>query len=360
MAVQRKRQAQGRGHQPPGPCGMNSLYQTIIEASNIAICYLNPSLDIQYSNPCFQRLLGYSQDSDILGRNILSLVPTALHRKVQCEHKKRQAGIGNEYELELVREDGALVHVAISCVPLFDQGIFMGSVGMAKDITKEKELAAQLELSRLRLQSVIDSVPAAIVEISDDSKFKYLNKSACLLLSGKSATKPHFRTLRQYIHESELQRYDQTFELALQGERQPVFSMDLVRSNKEVVPAIWSMARIAEEATGSGILVAIISASDLLASVLFDGRKTAKLFDLTARELLVAQYLSIGLSYKEIAGKLQISLATTRTHIQNTFRKTHVHSRSALLDVIALGNMSYSGRDTLMSILRRNLLASNR
>ena len=54
-------------------------------------------------------------------------------------------------------------------------------------------------------------------------------------------------------------------------------------------------------------------------------------FDLTKREIEVARLLSEGKSNKEISNLLFISPLTTKSHIQNLFRKTNVSSRTALI-----------------------------
>ena len=48
--------------------------------------------------------------------------------------------------------------------------------------------------------------------------------------------------------------------------------------------------------------------------------------DLTEREHAVLQGLVKGLSYKQIAAKLNISIDTVRTHIRGVYRKLQVHS----------------------------------
>lgn len=49
--------------------------------------------------------------------------------------------------------------------------------------------------------------------------------------------------------------------------------------------------------------------------------------------------MQLGISYKQIAGKLFISLYTTRNHIRQIYRKPHVNYQSELLA------KSLSGKD---------------
>jgi len=48
---------------------------------------------------------------------------------------------------------------------------------------------------------------------------------------------------------------------------------------------------------------------------------------LSPRELEVMELMAAGYRYKEIAGKLEISIETVRTHVKNICVKMHVHSR---------------------------------
>ncbi len=51
-----------------------------------------------------------------------------------------------------------------------------------------------------------------------------------------------------------------------------------------------------------------------------------KTYQLTEKEKQVLQQLTLGKSYKMIAGELQISSETIKTHIKNIYIKLHVHS----------------------------------
>ncbi|MBP7999458.1 MAG: response regulator transcription factor [Chloroflexi bacterium] len=52
---------------------------------------------------------------------------------------------------------------------------------------------------------------------------------------------------------------------------------------------------------------------------------------LTQRELAILQMIATGLSRKEIAAALYLSLNTVKTHTQNLYRKMNVHSRTQAL-----------------------------
>jgi DNA-binding NarL/FixJ family response regulator len=59
-----------------------------------------------------------------------------------------------------------------------------------------------------------------------------------------------------------------------------------------------------------------------------DIQKPAVVVDLTDREKEVLEALAKGYAYKEIAGQLNISFETVRTHLRTIYEKLHVHSRT--------------------------------
>jgi DNA-binding NarL/FixJ family response regulator len=59
-----------------------------------------------------------------------------------------------------------------------------------------------------------------------------------------------------------------------------------------------------------------------------DAQKPAVIVSLTDREKEVLAALAKGYAYKEIAGQLNISFETVRTHLRTIYEKLHVHSRT--------------------------------
>ena len=56
-------------------------------------------------------------------------------------------------------------------------------------------------------------------------------------------------------------------------------------------------------------------------------RDTPQDFGLTSREIQILEEISLGLTYQKIAEKLFISPKTVRNHIENIYKKLHVHSK---------------------------------
>jgi DNA-binding NarL/FixJ family response regulator len=63
-----------------------------------------------------------------------------------------------------------------------------------------------------------------------------------------------------------------------------------------------------------------------------ENNKNFEIQKLSEREREILNLLSQGLRYKEIAGKLFLSVETIRTHIRNIYEKLHVNSRTEALN----------------------------
>ncbi len=72
-----------------------------------------------------------------------------------------------------------------------------------------------------------------------------------------------------------------------------------------------------------------LAVEDELSTLRGDGRRTGKASPLTAREAQVIALATTGLSAGEIAGELEISRNTVKTHLSNVYRKLGAPDRAA-------------------------------
>ena len=91
-------------------------------------------------------------------------------------------------------------------------------------------------------------------------------------------------------------------------------------SRKEIVDAMGRAATNQPPATGSLV--------DRMISVLASTTAANQDIPLTKRETQVLKHIALGLSNKEIARSLNISVETVKEHVQNILRKTDVSDRT--------------------------------
>lgn len=118
-------------------------------------------------------------------------------------------------EFRFQRADGSYAHVEGRGVMLFEDGTPVKKVGSMADITEQKERQQELETIRTRLQTIIDTVPAAVFTWDNDGQVQLLNKFIREMfglegeqLQGRSMSELLPPDLTEQVHESYRQVLD--------------------------------------------------------------------------------------------------------------------------------------------------------
>jgi PAS domain S-box-containing protein len=124
-------------------------YRSIIENMSLGLIEVDAHENIIEANQTFCDLSGYTYD-ELVGNNAISLFNIAEDEiEVNQVTIRRQSGIYDAYEKQVVVKDGSIRWWLISGAPIFDNdGNFKGSVGIHFDITKQKELEAELRKAK--------------------------------------------------------------------------------------------------------------------------------------------------------------------------------------------------------------------
>ena len=107
-------------------------------------------------------------------------------------------------------------------------------------------------------------------------------------------------------------------------------------SAENITDMLWQMHESGAGPISPGIahkILQLVQNNDLTLLQKPATKETKTLFDLTEREKEILQHLIHGLSYKEIAGSLNISSNTAKKHVINIYNKLHVNSRAQALHI---------------------------
>lgn len=159
----------------------DSLYRAIVATAVDGIVVIDPNGAIRSVNNATERLFGYVA-AELIGRNVKILMPepyagehdTYLANYLRIGRKKI-IGIGREVVGR--RKDGSVFPMDLSVGEARDDGkaIF---VGIIRDITDRKAAALAQRESELRLRSILDTVPDAIVVIDAQGKIHSFSPAA--------------------------------------------------------------------------------------------------------------------------------------------------------------------------------------
>jgi two-component system sensor kinase FixL len=146
----------------------DTLYRAIVDTAVDAIIVIDGNGAIRSVNNATERLFGYAA-AELIGRNVKILMPepyagehdTYLANYL-CTGQKKIIGIGREVLGR--RKDGSIFPMDLSVGEARDgdNSIF---VGIIRDITDRKAAELAQRESELRLRSILDTVPDAIVVI---------------------------------------------------------------------------------------------------------------------------------------------------------------------------------------------------
>ncbi len=126
----RKVQAVAREHQ--------SLLTNILESARESIYAVDPDGNFKWCNTATLKGLGY-QRSNFIGRPLLSMVYEADRDLVRQKLAAAMTGIPQTYEMRYFAHDGQLRHARVDNSPLVVEGRTTGVLGIARDITEQKE-----------------------------------------------------------------------------------------------------------------------------------------------------------------------------------------------------------------------------
>jgi two-component system sensor kinase FixL len=168
----------------------DSLYRAIVATAVDGIVVIDRNGAIRSVNNATERLFGYAA-AELIGRNVKVLMP----EPYATEHdaylgnylrsgRKKIIGIGREVVGR--RKDGSVFPMDLSVGEARDGGeaIF---IGIIRDITDRKSAELARRESELRLRSILDTVPDAIVVIDSQGKIHSFSPAAERLFGYDSA-----------------------------------------------------------------------------------------------------------------------------------------------------------------------------
>ncbi|PIP71198.1 MAG: hypothetical protein COW90_01360 [Nitrospirae bacterium CG22_combo_CG10-13_8_21_14_all_44_11] len=110
-----------------------------------------------------ERILGYRAD-EVIGRDAAGFYVDKEEREKILETLKEEGAVYN-YETKLLKKDGAQVDISLTISRLRDKtGHIIGTVGISKDITEEKQLREKLEDKNKELEELTQSLEEKVLE----------------------------------------------------------------------------------------------------------------------------------------------------------------------------------------------------
>ncbi len=147
----------------------------IIESSNDTIMSADLDTIITSWNAAAERMYGYTAE-EIIGQSFsLVMAPESAHEMAENRSKIQDGNKIESYETLQTRKDGSTFPIFLTVSPIYDgSGVVIGSSGIARDITREKEAAQNAR----KLASIVESSHDAITSTSLDGVIISWNPAA--------------------------------------------------------------------------------------------------------------------------------------------------------------------------------------
>jgi two-component system sensor kinase FixL len=155
------------GIRPGRAVSADSRLAAIVNSSDDAIIGKTPEGIVTDWNRGAEAIFGYSA-AEMVGQSIVRLLPPGKELEEEAILGRIRRGERvDHYETSRRRKDGEIIEVAVTVSPVLDQkGRLVGAYKVARDITQAKRARATLLEREAHLQSVLDTVPDAMIVIN--------------------------------------------------------------------------------------------------------------------------------------------------------------------------------------------------
>jgi len=163
-----------------------TVVSNIVQTINEILIVTNPAHRIEFVNDAVESVLGYKKEK-LVGQPFQNLVKgdwEEFKNRVMDQVYSGESVSG--VELSLVSADGQNVPVSFSANPLKDsKGSIYGAVGVATDISKIKQLFADITAERNKLTTTMESIVDGVLALDFDTKVIMINSAALKMLGLK-------------------------------------------------------------------------------------------------------------------------------------------------------------------------------
>jgi PAS domain S-box-containing protein len=154
----------------------NARYRNLVEVAADAIYTFDASGVFTSANEACEGLLGQSRDM-LLGRPILPMLAPDDVEDVRANFRAAVAGEARRYECRVVRPDGTHRLVSVSNTPIRHGDAVTGVLGVARDVTEERDRAAALERAEALYTRLVESAEDAICTVDEEGNFTSVNRA---------------------------------------------------------------------------------------------------------------------------------------------------------------------------------------
>jgi len=176
-------QSKSRGMLAPiqgeeGQWSSEAIYRHLVQCMGEGLVIAKEDESIGFANSAAERIFGVKQ-GQLVNHNLSEFLDEEGQELVKSQTELRRQGKTSEYELKIRRLDGVLRDISCTISPaLDDQGNFLYSIGLIRDITASKITQEALRANAERLKLHLNNTPLGVIEWNTDFEVTSWNNAA--------------------------------------------------------------------------------------------------------------------------------------------------------------------------------------
>ncbi|GEM_PF-1154692 len=198
-------------------------YRIIVETAQEGVLGVDAEARIIYINPRMLSMLGYEPD-ELIGRLVPEIIAPEDQELLRKKQQERRQGIVDHYELRYLSKSGARIWTVTSVAPVKGpDGSYMGTIGMALDISDRVRAEQQIRKSEARYRSLVEAIHEGLLMIKANGTISYLNAPFERMLG-----RPRAEILGRSVESFVSTKYKAAMATLLSGDSKDAGTMEIV------------------------------------------------------------------------------------------------------------------------------------
>jgi len=186
-------------------------YKNLVENGQEGVWAVDENDDTIFVNPKICEMLGYTKD-EMIGTNLYLFLENSMIELINNYRKRREKGLKDTYELELLKKDGTKIQTNINAAPILNEnGEFKGSFAYVNDITNRKMTEKKLKESEEKYRFISENAKDLIAVVNSKLRFEYINEEVHKRIMGYDKDELINQTALEFIHPDDQEKVLQAF-----------------------------------------------------------------------------------------------------------------------------------------------------
>lgn len=204
-------------------------YRSLVETSPVGIIVTTPDGAITFCNQRTSRFLGYDSVNNIIGKNVLDLIPPADHGyAMQLIREIIESGSVWNVEFTAIKSNGAPFRLEINASIIRNsRGEPESIIIVTQDVTKRVENEAAIKKSEIYYRAIFENTGNATIIINKDSIITHANSEFERLSGYTKEETENKKSWMEFVHKDDLEKVTKYHELR--------------KSNPDLVPGTYEI-----------------------------------------------------------------------------------------------------------------------